>query len=257
MPRVRLRAALFSSKKGVAVLSQLLKLALAASVIGVTGCCSCLHKKAKPAAAAVGRDDNSAGDLAPPSDYRKARLASAMRGLRYDSGRVERDEPAASQVIAGVADAQASYERGLVELELNRRVEAIEAFTHAVLIDPDVAEYYEGLGTALVYKRHEQEGVAAFRTALDVDSELASARFKLADALQRTGDRAGAIEQFRELIDAQPDHAEAHARLAVLLYYAEDNAGAWRHVHDAEALGGSVPPQFRVLLARQMTEPAE
>lgn len=196
---------------------------------------------------------------APPSHYRQALLADAMRGLRYDGGRVEIDEPVAATIVrrGPLEEALAEHERGEDLLRRNMRIQAIKAHTRAVLIAPDEPILYEGLGLALLAKGKTPEAVAAFRTALDLEPGLLEARWNLAQALQRQRRFEEAAETFRLVISQDPDHGLAHARLAVVLYYLNDDVGAWTHVRQAEALGAPVPPQFRELLARRTAEPEE
>jgi len=196
---------------------------------------------------------------APPSEYRRALLWQAMRGLRYDSGRVEIEEPVAATIARpGTRErALAEYERGKLLLQRNMRIQAIEAHTRAVLIAPDEAVLYNGLGAALLSMAKTPEAIAAYRTALDRDPQDVAAHFGLADALQRQRQFEDAVDALRKVIRLDPSHAEAHIRLAVLLYYLDDAAGAWAQVHRAEALGSSVPPQFRELLAQHTPEPSE
>ena len=194
---------------------------------------------------------------APPSEYRRALLAAAMRGLRYDADRVEIDRPAAETIVAGEdhQEAFAELARGRTLLQQNAVIQAIAAFTKAVLLAPEEPTTYEGLGTALLAKRKHQEAAAAFRTALSLDPDSIEARSGLADARQRQGRLEEAIAEWGKLVRAEPTHARAHARLAAALYYTGDDAAAWEHVHAAEALGQDMPPQFRRLLADRMPEP--
>jgi tetratricopeptide (TPR) repeat protein len=198
-------------------------------------------------------------DTAPPSHYRAELLRQAMRGLRYDSGLVEIDEPVAAAVAerGTLEQAMAEYERGQELLRQNRRIQAIEAHTRAVLIAPEAAVLYEGLGTALLAKQKGPEAIAAYRTALDLAPQSVSARFNLAQALQRAGQFEGAVDALHEVLGLEPDHADAHSRVAILLYYLQRDAEAWVHVHRVESLGATVLPQFRELLARRTPEPVD
>lgn len=230
-------------------------------MLAVSGCVCCLTacQSSQPCGPQPGAAVDPGQETAPPSEYRKALLWRAMRGLRYESGRVEIDEPAAATIARRGTRAQAmsEYERGETLLRRNMRIQAIEAHTRAVLIAPDEAALYEGLGAALLAKGKTPEAVAAYRTALDRDSQNLAARLGLADALQRQRQFEEAAEAFREVIRLDPSHAQAHGRLAILLYYLDDDASAWAHVHNAEALGAAVPPQFRELLARRTPEPGK
>ncbi len=196
--------------------------------------------------------------VSPPNEYRRRLTREAMRGLRYDSGRVE-IEPDEARAIVQHEDpqqARAAYDRGQELLRHNRVIQSVKAHTKAVLLDPKNAELYEGLGTALLVKRKMPEAAAAFRTALDLVPESVSARFKLADALNRMGRLEEAIGEMRAVLAQEPQHAEAHRLLAMALYYAGRDVEAWEHVHRAEALGRAVPPQFRELLAGTAPRPA-
>jgi tetratricopeptide (TPR) repeat protein len=230
-------------------------------MVAATGCVCCLTacQSSQPCVPQPGSEVDPGQETAPPSEYRKALLWRAMRGLRYDSGRVEIDEAVAATIAQRGTPAQAmsEYERGRTLLRRNMRIQAIEAQTRAVLIAPDEAVLYEGLGAALLAMGKTPEAVAAYRTALDLDPQRVPARLGLADALQRQRRFEESADAFRDVIRLDPSHAEAHSRLAILLYYLDDDAGAWAQVHEAEALGASVPPQFRELLARRTPEPVE
>ena len=231
-----------------------------ARLMAVSVCAWCLLgcRSDQPAGTLSDRGHAPGAGLAPPSDYRKELLRQAMRGLRYESGRVEIDEAVADTIVhrGTRAEAMAEYERGEAFLQQNQRIQAIGAFTRAVLIDPDEALLYEGLGTALLTKQKTHEALAAYRTALDRDPLLTTARLHLADALQRLGQHAEAANELREVIRREPDNGPARSRLAIVLYYVGDDTGAWEQVHAAEALGQPVPPQFRALLAQRAPEPA-
>lgn len=198
------------------------------------------------------------GAASPPGTYRKARLTKAMRGLTYDSGRVEIDRKAVGKIVRGgtIEQATASFEQGEELLEHNQRVEAIEAFTRAVLIAPGEAVFYEGLGRALMYKGLGKEAEAAFRSALDRAPDFLDGRIQLAVVMQMQARQEEVNRAWRDVLALSPDHLEAHMRLAIGLYYLHDFATAWEHVHTVEGLGDQVPPQFRVLLARRMPEPS-
>ncbi len=182
-----------------------------------------------------------------------------MRGLLYASGRVEIDEAAALRVVARPDAEQAprEIERGYELLEGNRRHEAIAAMTRAVLLAPERAAGYEGLGDALIHKRKYAQAGAAFRTGIEKEPGSASLHFKLADVLVRADDRTAAIEELRVAARLDRRDARIHERLALQLYYTGQPAEAWEEVRRAESLGHAVPPQFRALLEGQMPEPRE
>jgi tetratricopeptide (TPR) repeat protein len=203
------------------------------------------------------------GELSPPSagqSFKEKRLAEALRGLDYGSGRVVVDTAAAdplpgAEQFASAADA---YQRGLYYLfEKNDRVAAIGALTRAVIMAPDNPEHLTGLGQALLRKGKGDEAIASFNTALDLAPDHFEARKQLAWALQMSGDYQSSRQAWLRVLDLDPDHGEAHGRLAVLEYYLEDYESAWASVARAEDLGYEVPPQFLPLLREKMPPPAK
>lgn len=235
----------------------LLTVAVAALAVGCHEGRSTSASRAVAPHYAVASMEAAPAETGPPNEYRRALSRAAMRGLRYDSGRVEIDHASADDVIQGMnrQQAPAEFERGRELLARNQVLESIAAHTKAVLLDPDEAELYEGLGVALLAKQKPSEAAAAFRTALDLAPDSVGARFHLAEALNWLGRLEEAIHEWREVLARDPDHAEAHSRLAIALYYADQDGEAWEHVHRAEALGHDVPPQFRILLANRTAEP--
>lgn len=207
--------------------------------------------------ALAGDADAFAGPANPIENYKQARMAAAMRGLRYDGGLVQIDATAAASIVDHRShdEARAAAARGRALLEQGDFVDAVAAHTRAVLLGPDLPEMYDDLGLALTFKGRIEEAAAAYRTALGLDPGRVESRARLANTQQMLNDFPGAIESWRQVLDARPEDVEAHARIAILLYYVGDYAAAWRHVHAAERAGGSVPPQFRPLLAERLSEP--
>lgn len=242
----------------------------AALLLTLTGCVGGL-RTAPPIApsdpppmteARSGRDISQDRALMPlvdsPTDYRKQRLAEALRGIRFADGRVERvDADAAARLAALDADVTATSElaRARDLLERNLAVEAISAATSAVLLAPQSADAYETLGAALLLKRKEPEALAAFSTALELAPDRPNLHAQRAATLQRLARLDEAAAEYEQVVALAPDNAAAHTRLAILRYYLEDDAAAWKHVAAAEALGGRIPPQFLTLLAARTPRP--
>lgn len=199
------------------------------------------------------------GDQADPgSTYKAQRLHMAMRGLVYETGRVEVDPTEASRLVGRPSAAAAAIERdhGLRQLlDSNDPITAIATLTRAVINDPADARSYEALGRALMFKGESPAAEAAFRTALDLDPAFAEAGFQLGSMLQMTGRPAEAIDQWLNVVKVDPNHGQTHSRLAIELYYAGRYDQAWRHLHEAQRLGAIVPPQFLPLLSAQAAEP--
>ncbi len=113
----------------------------------------------------------SSGNLSPrplndessDGDYRRVRLARAMVGLVYEDEHVTVD-PAYATPLDDVASSRAATERGHDLLTAGFHVEAIRAFTEAVVAASRTAPPYRGLGLALIAKGRTAEARAALRT---------------------------------------------------------------------------------------------
>ena len=211
--------------------------------------------QAKPAATTDAETKGGTGS--PVENFKLARFQRAIRGLNYDSGIVERGQ-GWRQVLAEIPaheDTTVALTRGASKLERGMPVLAIQAYTRAVLLDPENPSAYLGLGTALFDKGETDKAIAAFRTALQFDPEMVEARYQLAVGHWRNNDLATAADSLRDVVQAKPNHAKGQERLAVLTYYMGDYQESWLHVHACEALGATVPPQFRFLLAGKLVEP--
>ena len=207
-----------------------------------------------PACQSGGVDDaemtSAAQDgLSPIENYKHQVVADAMHGLRYDTGLVEidRDSPRA---VSGVGDAAAlrRFDEGETLLfDQNQVIPAISAYTEAVLMAPNEAVIYVGLGRALAYKGLNAEAEAAFRTAIALNPELAQAHFELGNVLYGTGRIADAMEEWRIVIELNPSHGEAHVQLAVNYYYQGAEGAAKAHLDAAASVGAEIPSVLRGL----------
>lgn len=190
-------------------------------------------------------------------NWKDERKRLALLGLSYESGTVTVVPEEAAQRVTGPDYDAAELElaRGAELLAKNDPLGAISAYTQAVLLAPDSSRMLTGLGDALLAKRMVRQAAAAYRTALLHEPDSPSVHFALADALWRMNERTEALAEAREATRLEPALGRAHAKLAIWSYYANEYSEAWREVHLAEALGESVPAQFRVLLADFMPEP--
>ena len=232
----------------------------AALIIAMTGCQaprSPVHKFASSPTATDMLGPDPGIRITSPADYRRAREQAALRGLRYDNGRVTVDEAFA----AGLAErgdraaAVTAYEQGERYLIGNRRTDALGAFTRAIIRWTEEADFYDGLGRALIFKGKHDKAIAAYRTGLELAPASVELRYHLADALVRTGELEAALDAFRRVLEVEPNHGPARRRIATLHYYAGNESAAWGHIRAAEAVGEPVPSQLRRLLDGTMPAP--
>lgn len=194
--------------------------------------------------------------LRPVTRYKDERKRLALRGLDYASGRVVPTAEAA-ELVSGVDARLAEQElaRGRGMTARNETLDSVAAHTRAVLLAPDEARMYEGLGLALYTNRLYRQAEAAFRTGLDLEPSSASLHYWMGDVSWRLDERERAVAELEEALRLDPRHGAAYVRLASLRYYLGDDAGAWRALHAAEDLGAPLPSALRGHLAQRMPEP--
>ena len=183
-----------------------------------------------------------------PTNYKQARFAAAIAGLRFDTGVVE-VEPVDEY---DVEFAWARFEEATILVESGLALQAIAAYRDSIQQAPDLADPYNGLGMILRLQNKMSEALAALRTAVQLDPEFIDARFNLAITLWMTSEPDEAAQQMQQVLQLQPDHALAHERLAIWSYYSGQADAAWQHVRAAQALDHMLPRQFIALMEAKM-----
>lgn len=196
-----------------------------------------------------------AGSASPIENYKRKVMREAMAGLRYDTGRVEVDLEQAG-ALGGIGDLEAAYvEYAAGEDDLanyNNFIGAIRHFSNAVMMMPNEATFYLGLGRALAYKGRAESAESAFRTALDLDADWAEAHELLAEHLYSYGKYDEAIAEWQAALAIDGNLGAAQGRLALAYYYQNDYVRAEQHLREADRLGYEMPAQFRPLLAAEL-----
>ena len=189
------------------------------------------------------------GSASPVENYKEQRMRDAMRGLSYDRGMVSLTAEAGQIAQRGTLEEGARLAAEAAKVfETNDFPAAIAAYTKAVIVAPQRAETYLGLGRALLPKGRTVEAEAAFRTALGLNPKSLETKIEIARLVDSRGESEATIAAWKNVLSQDPKVAEAHSRLAVATYYKGDAAGAWRHISACERLGGSVPAQFKDLV---------
>ncbi|MFT5051355.1 MAG: tetratricopeptide (TPR) repeat protein [Chlamydiales bacterium] len=198
-----------------------------------------------------------AGNRPVVLNYKDERERQALLGLTYTAGRVGVDPVEASLRVGAVDGARAAveFEQGLAQIRRNATLAGLASHTRAVLLDPEEARMYEGLGDALRVARLETRAEAAYRTGLGLEPS-ALMHIKLAEMLWMRAAREPAIEHALQAIAFDATSERASANLARWYYFTGAYGRAWKYVHRCEALGVPLPSQFRPLLASHMLEPS-
>jgi tetratricopeptide (TPR) repeat protein len=127
-----------------------------------------------------------------------------------------------------------------VDLEAAAPDEALNAYTHALAVDPDFADAHVNLGRLLQLGGRTAEAVEHYRRSLLVGSTDPTASFNLGTALEELGRWADAIAAYRRAILGDPQFADAHFNLARLYEQAGRPAEAIGHLREYQKLSKEV-----------------
>lgn len=190
---------------------------------------------------ANGAEVGQAGPLRPHD------LQPALRGLRFENGRVFRD-PSLPREIPTPPLAPL-LEEGHRRFQAGSFTGAVEAYARAVRHDPESVEALDGLGRALFRKKDSEKAEAAFATALDLAPESTGVRFRLAAVISSQGRRGEAMEQWRRILDQEPDHGPSHGRLAATLALLGEKEEARQHLQEARRLAVPVSGALEAMVS--------
>ena len=100
------------------------------------------------------------------------------------------------------------------EAEENTRAHAIEAYEHALSIDPQKIDALLNCGTLCYEEGNLKKAAEYFMRALQVDSENALAHFNLGSVLEEVGRLEAARLHLRNAVRLDPSYPDAHYNLA-------------------------------------------
>ncbi len=87
---------------------------------------------------------------------------------------------------------------------LRKHDDALKAFSDAIVLDPERADYYNGMGLAYYRKKSFTEALKLFVTATEVDPNDATARYNEACVLSLMGRKDDAINTLAEALTLDP-----------------------------------------------------
>jgi predicted O-linked N-acetylglucosamine transferase (SPINDLY family) len=105
------------------------------------------------------------------------------------------------------APAAANFSFALLCTAQGRLQEAIDAYCHAITLQPDFIDAYINLGSVVLSLGQHEEAMALYRQAIAIRPENAMAHGNLGKALQDNGQLDEAIDMYRAAIALQPDNA--------------------------------------------------
>ena len=105
----------------------------------------------------------------------------------------------------------------------------IEAYQHAVELDPNSAGSHVNLGTVYFNARQLDKAEQCYRQAVEADSNYALAHFNLGNLFDERNDRERALFHYRAALKISPGYADAHYNLALLHQTGGEVMSAVRH----------------------------
>ena len=115
------------------------------------------------------------------------------------------------------------------EAEESTRAEAIEAYDHALSIDPQKVDALLNCGTLCYEEGNLKKAAEYFMRALQVDPENALAHFNLGSVLEEVGRLEAARLHLRNAVRLDPSYPDAHYNLAFVCEKLGSQNEAQRH----------------------------
>ncbi len=107
-----------------------------------------------------------------------------------------------------------------------RHVEAIEAYTHALLLTPNNVGIYNDLGYNYACLKRYEEAVAALTHALALNPEIAITHYNLGEVYEITGRNTEALAEYSRALKIDPKYNKAHVKLCqIQLMLGHDDEG--------------------------------
>jgi DNA-binding transcriptional MerR regulator len=100
------------------------------------------------------------------------------------------------------------------EADGKTRAQAIEAYDHALGLDPQRPETLINCGTLYYEDGNLDKASEYFRRALALDSENALAHFNLGSVLEEVGELEASRQHLQQAVRLHPDYPDAHYNLA-------------------------------------------
>jgi len=141
---------------------------------------------------------------------------------------------------------------GLVLLEANKHMEAIDCYTAALKCDSDNGVIWAGLGNAYAQASYPQRSVEAFEKAIALNADSPNVHMGYAHVLKTIGDQPAALGAYRKAIRLKADFGEAYWSMANLkvFRFEDSEIGAMEAQLEKGGLSDSAEIHFRFALGK-------
>jgi tetratricopeptide (TPR) repeat protein len=127
-----------------------------------------------------------------------------------------------------------------VEMEESAPLQARDAYSRALMLDPDFADAHVNLGRLLQLQGETLKAIEHYRWSLATGTKDPTAAFNLGTALESLERWSEAIDSYCEALALDPGFADAHFNLARLYQQSGNQLTACRHLREYQKLSGCV-----------------
>jgi tetratricopeptide (TPR) repeat protein len=150
-----------------------------------------------------------AQELSTEIERLKEELAATTKLKKRDSKAVAKKVKEYEKTIRGL-DANEWLEKGLDHAYKERWMEAIDAFTRVMKLNPDLAAAYTDRGYVYAHLGNYQKAINDHTKAIELKPDLALAYYNRAIVRDKSGNYQHAIKDFNRAIDINPDDADVY-----------------------------------------------
>ena len=145
---------------------------------------------------------------------------------------------------------------GALFMQMNKFVEAIDAFTKATKLEPNSAEAWGGLGNANSRAMYPEKAIEAFEKALKLNDESPQTLAAYAWDLKTIGDQDAALIAYRKAIKAKPNFGPAYWSMANLkiFNFTDQEVEVMLQQVNSEDLSEAEDVHFRFALGKAMED---
>jgi predicted O-linked N-acetylglucosamine transferase (SPINDLY family) len=132
----------------------------------------------------------------------------------HRAGRLREAEASYGQLLAmDPGHLGALHLMGLLAQQFNRHDVALDYFSRAIWLGPEVADYHTDMGNSLMAVGKIDAAIQSFRKAVSLKPAAPEIHFNLGNALYTKGQLSEAIAAYKQAIARRSNYFEAHANL--------------------------------------------
>jgi tetratricopeptide (TPR) repeat protein len=125
---------------------------------------------------------------------------------------------------------------GIVALQSQQPQRALELIEQAISMDPQIAEFHNSHGNALVLLHRPEAAIPSYQRAIALKPDVAETHFNLGNALYNTKRNEAALASYEQAIALKPDYTDAYNNRGLALASLKRHPAALDSYDEAIAL---------------------